>query len=551
MRSLIAGQIAYLPLPGRGQPVYTLQWKNPALPAAGGIDVNKSTAIQVPVGTVVSNKAPIRFTGKGTANYGAIQQENLMRLVENFADSTEPNNPTVGLLWFDTANGLLKLCSSTSPIVFKTLSGIQITNTGAPAPVNPVVGDMWFQRTGTSSGISYVYTGIGRYPNTATTIGGWAQTWPNPVMIAGREEYDAVVMLVNQMIGVTAGGGTDVIGKSIQNLTSLVTLDASMQAAYVARAPLDETILTPTSDRTELLVDPNSNDWDTLLAAAKYAISRLELPANYSEDISPMPFVFDGRQAPASLILLGAANDRYPSLERRSGRQFGIVTLSRLFSETVNVLTQAIASRYSLKGINGATSANPTFNSGVTISRQALFSGPIGATTAALALRFTFPTTAARTTFLNSGGAIQIVMALSGGTTTADTEMQTLLDQRGVLRLTLDKARIFANVLPYALSTTPSTIGLSAATAGGFNILTGAIGAASYTVSASIPTTTTMIIGVILTGSGLMNGTWSIDFSVIKDTETYLAPILTPVYGSPIAYTPADVTGSPSIVYQN
>jgi len=528
--------------------MYTLQWKNPAL------DVNKGTPITVPVGAVVSNKAPIRFTGKGAANYGAIQQENLMRLTENFADSVSPNNPTVGLLWYDTTNGLLQLCTSTSPVVYKSLSGIQITNVGSPAPVNPVVGDMWFQRTGSSSGIFYVYTGVGRYPNTTSAIGGWSQMWPSPTLIAGREEYEAASALVNQLIGPTSAGGNAAIGKSITNLTNLAALDASMVTAFQARTPLDTNVLNPTNDSTtELLVDPNSNDWDTLLAAAKYAVARLEVPAGYENDISPVPFVADGRQAPASLLSLNSTDIRYPSLERRSGRQFGIITLSRLYSETMNILTSAIANRYSLQGINGATSSNPNFNASVTSAHHATFQGPIGgATTATLALRFTFASQAIRDSFLNSGGAIQIVMGLSNPTTTADTDMKALLDQRGVIRLTKDRGRIFANVLPYAMSAAPSATGLSAATVGGLNILSQTVNSSNYAISAAIPTATTMNIGIALTGSGAMNGTWSVSFDVIKDTETYLAPALTAVYGAPNSYATGDkVSGTASIVFLN
>jgi|SRR5579859_228614 len=42
------------------------------------------------------------LTGQGFSGYGAIQQENFIRLMENFASESAPANPTVGQLWYQT-----------------------------------------------------------------------------------------------------------------------------------------------------------------------------------------------------------------------------------------------------------------------------------------------------------------------------------------------------------------------------------------------------------------------------------------------------------------
>lgn len=528
--------------------MYQLQWRSPSL------DVNKSTPIQVAVGSIVTNKASLRFTGKGAANYGAIQQENVMRLLEHFAGPTGPDYPTIGQLWYDSVNNILQLCTSTVPLVWKSLSGIQITNPGAPAPAPAVNGDFWYQKTGTSSGIFYVYTGVGRFPFTSTSIGGWSQIWPQVETVAGREEYDAVFELLNSLIGPTSGGGNAALGKIINNLTPLSTLDTSLRNNYALRTPLDANVLTPTNtSNSEMLVDVTSQDWDTLLAAARYAVKRLELPDGFYDDISPVPFVSDGRPAPSSLLALDPTDVRYPSLERRSNRRFGIVTLVKSFAETVNVLRAAINNRYSLKGINGSSGSNTTFDSNVQMVHHVQFGGALGGSTSAnLTMRFNFPDTAARTTFLNSGGAIQMTLGMSGMSTTGDTNMRALTDQRGVLRITADKTRVFANALPLLLAIAPENTGFNAATGGPAQMTAQSVNGATYIITASYPSATTLALSVsISSGSNPMQGTFTVKFDVIKDTTTYLAPGLTKVFGEPAAYATGDKTaGSASLVFQ-
>ena len=65
--------------------MYQIKWTNPALPIA-----NKQQTINVPPNTVVADKTSVLLTGKGVANYGKILQENLLHVLENFANDTAP-----------------------------------------------------------------------------------------------------------------------------------------------------------------------------------------------------------------------------------------------------------------------------------------------------------------------------------------------------------------------------------------------------------------------------------------------------------------------------
>ncbi len=510
--------------------MFILNWSNPTIPS--------KTAINVPVGSVVSDQASVRFTGKGAAGYGAVQQESLMHLLENFASDVAPVFPTIGQEWYDTQNSILKVCTSVLPTVaWKAMAGIQVVAAGEPAPASAAVGDVWFERTGASSGVLYVYTGIGRYPTTGSTVGGWNQVWPTIEITAGREEYDACLALLNQLAGDPAlHGGSGALGKLL-SINDLTPLDASLAAALAARSPVDANVLVPVGEATsELAVDPTSNDWDLLLAAARSSLARLDLPSALVAGISPVPFVTDGRQAPSTLTSLSTTDVRYPSLERRSGRRFGLVTLIRLFQETTNALSTAVANRYSLKGISGANGTNPTFASAVTVTTLASTSGsPAGASSGTATLSFLFPSAAALQSFCTSGAAFQLRASLTAGSTTGDVNLKTLFDGLGVLRISTDKIRVFANVLPYALALAPINVDAFGGAGSAPTLMTAlstqTLGGAAYTVSTQVSGTQTLLLKFDFISTGALQGTITLACDVIRDTSTYGSSV--PLYGAP------------------
>lgn len=78
--------------------------------------------------------------GKNYPSYGELQQENFIRLLENFADTSEPNGPLTGQLWYDTSTGKLKIYSGTA---FKSVGSI----VSATTPTGAIAGDTWWDTT--------------------------------------------------------------------------------------------------------------------------------------------------------------------------------------------------------------------------------------------------------------------------------------------------------------------------------------------------------------------------------------------------------------------
>lgn len=520
---------------------YILQWKNPA------VDPLK-TNITVPVASTVSNAASITFTGKGAANYGKVQQENLMRLLEHFADGTAPLYPTVGQLWYDTNNQVLKLCTSAAPLNWRSLAGVQVTDVGLPAPANPNLGDIWFERTGPLSGFLYVYTGLGRFPINASVNGGWNQIWPQPQEAALRDEYDEVSLAVDLLIDGTTQDGNGAEDLLFTELPNFTALDADLDAKYA----LSPDTVVNSSGVADLRAQPYSGDWDALLSAARWALARLDIPANMYEDISPIPFVQDGRQPPTFLTTSYATNDvRYPTFERLSGRRYGTVTMSRLYAETMNVLAIAASNRYNLRGMSGSSGTISTFSPEVAQYTHSIRAGAFtGGSTATVVNVMRWTSGVQRNRFVYGGNAIELTLAKTqpGAASAADTALNTFINKHNRFRINADKVRAMVGaVAPYQLAVAPSAAGLKTpiSVAGPQQLGVFTEGAVTLTITGNASSSNIITLTASLSGVAAgVTGTTTVTCRIIKDCTAYGGADID-LFAFPTAYNSAtDATGT-------
>jgi hypothetical protein len=99
---------------------------------------NGSVLVVLADGTADTTTTSINLIGKNYAGYGALLNENFIKLLENFSASVAPLNPLQGQLWWDSTNRQLNVYQGTN---WKVISSSQ---TGTTSPINPVTGDFWW-----------------------------------------------------------------------------------------------------------------------------------------------------------------------------------------------------------------------------------------------------------------------------------------------------------------------------------------------------------------------------------------------------------------------
>ncbi len=67
---------------------------------------NGNTLVSIPEGTVDLNTTSLALHGRGRANYGEQRDQNLVFMLENFANKNPPDNPLFGQLWFQKRDPL-------------------------------------------------------------------------------------------------------------------------------------------------------------------------------------------------------------------------------------------------------------------------------------------------------------------------------------------------------------------------------------------------------------------------------------------------------------
>jgi hypothetical protein len=113
----------------------------------------------------------LSFVGRNYSGYGEIINENLLRLLENFANTTQPSRPLMGQLWFNSNSDQRRLNVCYDGKNFKGLATLRVQST---TPTASIQGELWWDTASNQlkafNGSSYLTVG-------PTTVSSAKSSW--------------------------------------------------------------------------------------------------------------------------------------------------------------------------------------------------------------------------------------------------------------------------------------------------------------------------------------------------------------------------------------
>ena len=156
-------------------------------------------------GTLDTTTTDLALFGKGYAGFGERLNENFVKILENFNNTSAPSNKVQGQLWYDQTNNQMNVYTGSK---WKTVGG---SATATTQPTNAVLGDQWFDTTNSQL---YVYDGS-------------AWTLIGPSSVAGSGVTNMVAEVVEDTTGTDRSILKGVVGDSVVFITSPVAFTPS------------------------------------------------------------------------------------------------------------------------------------------------------------------------------------------------------------------------------------------------------------------------------------------------------------------------------------
>ena len=188
-----------------------------------------ATLASIADGTVNSTNTSLTLIGKNYAGYGIFLNENYIKLLENFYNSTAPTAPLAGQLWYDSTNNLLKVYNGS---IWKPISS---SASGTSQPASPVIGDLWYDSANAQlkvwSGSAWITVGPS-YTTTSGTSGAIVET----ILDSGSASHVVVKFYIsNTVVAILSKDSTFTPGTSISGFSTIVpgfNLSSAISGAF-------------------------------------------------------------------------------------------------------------------------------------------------------------------------------------------------------------------------------------------------------------------------------------------------------------------------------
>jgi hypothetical protein len=234
--------------------------------------INRTNGAKITVvndGTINSTSLDITLIGKNYTGYGEAFNENFVKLLENFSNTTRPPKPLTGQLYFNSTTKKLEVYTTTGETRWKTL-GVMDVGTSKPVGANP--GDLWFNPND-SGGRLYAYSGSG---------GEWILVGPLTArgVVSGAVSLDVVnqdTNLPETVLRLVANGATSFIA------STRPTFDVDLSETDVVTnfTSIRQGITLPNTDSDGVSYDPSLSDGYLMWGTAGTALGLVRSNGDY------------------------------------------------------------------------------------------------------------------------------------------------------------------------------------------------------------------------------------------------------------------------------
>lgn len=160
---------------------------------------NGTSLVTIPDGEVDRTTTSLTLVGKNFPSYGQTLNQNFVNLLENFASTSEPNNPLIGQLWYDDSVKALKYYREGSTVDF--WQKIATTSEGSTEPADARLGDLWWDTANSQLKLYDTNSSSWRVIGPQTTTSG-------SLRVTGNNNFSLQVGGNNTLIVDTFGGLT-------------------------------------------------------------------------------------------------------------------------------------------------------------------------------------------------------------------------------------------------------------------------------------------------------------------------------------------------------
>jgi hypothetical protein len=155
----------------------------------------------LPDGTIDNTNTSLTLVGKNYPGYGIFLNQNMVRLLENFANGSQPTAPLPGQLWWNTSSKYLNINTATSKgtanAVWKTIATMTYASS---FNTTPVAGEQWYDTVNGQlkvwNGTSWITIGPA-----ATTATGNSGAVPDTIAaVSPAATYVVLKFLINNIL---------------------------------------------------------------------------------------------------------------------------------------------------------------------------------------------------------------------------------------------------------------------------------------------------------------------------------------------------------------